>query len=47
MSEMKIADFIESTYGKHLDKASTSYSSLRRLFRASEETITNVASGNY
>ena len=42
---MKIADFIESTYGKHSDKVSTSYSSLRRLFRASEETITNVASG--
>lgn len=47
MSAMKIADLIESTYGKHSDKVSTSYSSLRRLFRASEETITNGASGNY
>ena len=47
VSAMDIGDYIESTYGKHSDRVSASYSSLRRLFRASEETITNVATGNY
>ena len=46
-SAMTIADFFESTYGKHSDKVSTSYSSLRRLFRASENLLIDVSKGNY
>ena len=47
MSAMQIADFIKSTYGKHSEKVSTSYSSLRRLFRASESLLINVSKGQY
>ena len=47
MKAMDIADFIESTYGKHSEKVSTTYSSLRRLFRASENLLINVSKGNY
>ena len=44
---MDIADFIESTYGKHSEKVSTTYSSLRRLFRASENLLINISRGKY
>lgn len=47
MKAMDIADFIESTYGKHSEKVSTTYSSLRRLFRASESLLIEVANGEY
>tara|TARA_B100000212_G_scaffold298737_1_gene243085 strand:+ start:179 stop:718 length:540 start_codon:yes stop_codon:yes gene_type:complete len=46
-SAVEIADFIEGTYGKYSERYSTSYSSLRRLFRASERLIINVAKGEF
>ena len=46
-SAVEIADFIEGTYGKYSERYSTSYSSLRRLFRASERLILNVAKGEF
>ena len=45
-SAVEIADFIEGTYGKYSERYSTSYSSLRRLFRASERLIINVANND-
>ena len=46
-SAVEIADFIESTYGKYSAKVSSSYSSLRRLFRSSERLVIDVSKGDF
>lgn len=44
-SGAEVAYFLDSYYGKYSDKVSTSYSSLRRLFRACEKTVIGVSKG--
>ena len=46
-SAVEIADFIEGTYGKYSAKVSSSYSSLRRLFRSSERLVIDVSKGDF
>ena len=46
-SGAEVAHFLDSYYGKYSGKVSTSYSSLRRLFRACEQTVVDVAIGHF
>ena len=46
-SAVEIADFFDKTYRLYSEKVSSSYSSLRRLFRSSERLVIDVSKGDF
>ncbi len=47
VSGMEVADWMVKEYKKYNARISTSYSSMRRLYRASEQLVVDVSKGNF